>query len=177
MGKQRAIHERDNYINQTINSLPWDETAVLGVEDLTGIKRGKKKNRGKNFRKAMAPWVVRKAHDRLEAVAQENRVLLVKNEPANTSRTCPRCGLVSIENRTGESFECVACHYSGDSGHIAALNVLEKTIRKLSGRISSARVACDSAPILRKPEPNSSNQEVCVKLQSNTVATLSAEPC
>lgn len=103
-GKFRAYRERDNYIRLTIKQLPWDKIRVLGVEELKGIKRGKKKNRNKAFRRAMAPWICRKTINWIEATAQENRVLLVRNDPANTSRTCPECGAVSILNRKGEDF-------------------------------------------------------------------------
>jgi IS605 OrfB family transposase len=136
--KQRAIKERDNFIGRAVNQLPWSKLKAIGVEDLTGIKTGKKKNRGRQFRKAMAPWIVRQVVNRISNKASENRVRLIKVNPTNTSRTCPICGGVSKENRKGEMFQCIACGYKGDADHIGALNILAKTFVTL-GRLQSPR--------------------------------------
>ena len=127
-GKRRARVTRQCYINRVVKELPWNRMAVIGVEDLNGLKTGKKKNRSKEFRKATAPWTYRHALTRIEQLAQENRVRLVKVDPRNTSRTCPQCGLVSAENRRGERFQCVSCNYTGDADHVGALNVLARTL-------------------------------------------------
>lgn len=127
-GKRRACAARRCYINQQAKLLPWKKLAVIGVENLKNLKRGKKKNRSKEFRKAVAPWTYRQVLERIEQIAQENRVRLVEVDPRNTSRTCPRCGLVAAENRMGERFECRKCHYSADADYVGALNVLARTI-------------------------------------------------
>jgi transposase len=130
-GRLRANRARENYINREVKKIPWSEIAVIGREDLTNLKRGKKKGRGKNFRKAMAPWTYRQAVKRIDMLAEENRVLLVAYDPRNTSRECPRCGWVAKENRKGGSFRCVQCHYSADADHVGALNGLARTFGKL----------------------------------------------
>lgn len=127
-GKRRARTTLRCYINHEVKLLPWDEISVLGVENLKGMKNGKKKNRSKKFRKANAPWTYRHALDRIEQTAQENRVRLVKVDPRNTSRTCPKCGWVSSENRRGEHFVCVRCHYTADADFVGASNVLVRTL-------------------------------------------------
>jgi len=58
-GRRRAFKERDNLIGRELNKLPWTRLAVLGCEDLHDMKRGKRKGRGKSFRKAAAPWTFR----------------------------------------------------------------------------------------------------------------------
>lgn len=129
--KQRALKERDNFIGKAVNQLPWQELKVIGIEELTGIKTGKKKGRGKAFRKAMAPWVVRRVVNRIANKASENRVCLIKVNPANTSQTCPKCKMVSKENRKGEKFLCISCGYKGDADSIGAKNVLVKTLETI----------------------------------------------
>ncbi|MFI6848138.1 zinc ribbon domain-containing protein [Kitasatospora sp. NPDC050467] len=43
----------------------------------------------------------------------------------NTSRTCPRCGHVSAENRpTRDTFHCVACDHRAHADTVGAINVL-----------------------------------------------------
>ena len=136
--RTRALAERDNFINRTVNQLPWKYLKVVGIEDLTGIKTGKSKNRTKNFRKAMAPWTVRQCARRIEDKASENRVHLIKVDPAYTSQTCPHCRKVSKENRKGEVFKCVSCGYTGDADTVGALNILLKTKETL-GSLQSPR--------------------------------------
>jgi transposase len=130
-GKLRAMTERTNYINQMVKKLPWDKIKVIGLEDLTGIKQGKRKDRGKEFRKAMAPWTSRHVANRIECLAEENRVLPLFNDPTNTSRTCPACGGVSKESRKGDNFVCVFCNYREHADYIGAQEVLARTLTTL----------------------------------------------
>jgi putative transposase len=126
-GRRRAHQEREQFINRTVKLLPFDRLAVIGVEDLNNLKRGKKRGRGKSFRKAIAPWTYRHVLNRIEQLAQENRVLLVRVDPANTSRTCPMCDAVHKENRKGEVFRCLTCNHTADADTVGALNILART--------------------------------------------------
>lgn len=128
-GRRRALRERDQYINRTINQLPWQALSVVAVENLHDMKRCKIHTRGKSFRKAMAPWTYRKVLTRIEQKAQENRVRLVRVDPRNTSRTCPICSTVSKLSRVGERFDCVACGYKADADTVGAINVLVRTMQ------------------------------------------------
>lgn len=125
--RARAYQERKNYIGMVVNSIPWDFVQTIVIEDLRGIKRGKTKKRGKKFRKAMTPWVVRQVVDRIENKASENRVHLIKVDPSYTSQTCPDCRTVNKENRKGEKYLCSTCGYAGDSDTVGAHNILVRT--------------------------------------------------
>jgi IS605 OrfB family transposase len=126
-GKRRSLIERDNLINRTVNQLPWANIKFLAIEDLTGMKVGKRKNRSREFRRQTAPWSYRQVITRIEQHAQLNGVELVSVNPAYTSQKCPNCGTVSRVNRvSSEEFKCVACGHAGDADHIGALNILAK---------------------------------------------------
>ena len=127
-GKLRALRHRDNYINQAINKIPFETLSLIAVEDLKGLKKGKKPGRGRAFRKALAPWVYRKMLDRIEQKAEENRVRLRAVSPAYTSQRCPDCGTVDKLNRSGEVFLCVSCGHKGDADVIGAQNILSRAI-------------------------------------------------
>ncbi|MGB9500296.1 MAG: zinc ribbon domain-containing protein [Dissulfuribacterales bacterium] len=44
--------------------------------------------------------------------------------PQYTSQTCPRCGLVSKNNRKSQSvFSCQRCGYTGNADVVAAINI------------------------------------------------------
>src|SRR5262249_61302222 len=91
-GRARAFRERENLISRTINQLPWGAINTIGVEALHDLKRGKKKGRGKTFRKAMVPWTYRRGLNPIEDKTQKKPVRLFCRDPANTSRTSPQCG-------------------------------------------------------------------------------------
>jgi putative transposase len=123
-------------IHREINKLPWGILGFLAVEKLKGLKKGKKKNRSKKFRKALIPWTYRQVIEVLQQKAQENRVHLDLVDPAYTSQTCPNCGTVSKDNRNAEDFECIYCHYHNDADVVGALNILHKALG-LEGSLES----------------------------------------
>jgi IS605 OrfB family transposase len=129
--KRRARRERDNYINQVVNELPWSYISTIVVENLKNLKRGKKPNRGKNFRKALAPWTYAYVLERIKMKAAEHRVLLISTSPAYTSQTCPECGHVARSNRAKEEFKCCRCGHADDADHVGALNILARGIGEL----------------------------------------------
>lgn len=139
ISKKKSLKCRTNEFNRLINQLPWDTMKTLVVEDLHNLKHGKKQNRGKQFRKAIASWIYRQVLNRLEQKAQENRVLFVKVPPAYTSQVCPNCGTEHKDNRKGENFKCITCNHTDDADYIGASNILAKHLgnfRKLSGAYS-----------------------------------------
>lgn len=129
--KRRAIEARNQYINEVLNKIPWDQLGTLVLEDLRGIKEGKNPKRGRSFRKAMAPWVHGFVRDRIIHKAEENRVRLHYVDPAYTSQTCPQCNTVSRNNRSNELFCCVGCGFTSDADLVGARNILA---RHLTGR-------------------------------------------
>lgn len=133
-GKKRAMAHRENYLNYVLRRMPWEKWRFLGIEDLDGIKNGKK-NSTKQQRIVRTSWCQRRVRDRIIHIAQENRVFLVHYNPVNTSRRCPLlsggCGKVSKANRQGEIFKCQFCGYQDDADHVGALNGFTETCRLL----------------------------------------------
>lgn len=125
-GQKRARQTRKRFINRTVKQLPFERLKAIGLEDLKGIKTGRG-TRGKQFRKWLAPWVVRQVHERIEFLARLNRVQVVSVDPRGTSRKCPMCEKDAKENRRGEFFHCVACHHQQDADTVGALNILART--------------------------------------------------
>jgi IS605 OrfB family transposase len=135
-GKRRARIMRDHYVNHIVKLMPWHRLTAIGIEDLHNMKRGKQKGRGKNFRKAAAPWTYRRVRQRIECLARENRVRLVAVNPRGTSRTCPECGEDDRRNRYGEMFRCVACDHTSDADFVGARNIRYRAIAALGSVLS-----------------------------------------
>jgi putative transposase len=127
-GKFQARKERDEYINHTLNQIPWTSIKTLAVENLKNLKRGKKPSRGKSFRKAIAPWTYAYVLERAKLKAAENRVLVVEVSPSYTSQTCPECGHRARQSRNNERFSCVRCGHADDADFVGARNILAKAL-------------------------------------------------
>jgi len=68
---------------------------------------------------------------------------LIAVPPQNTSRTCPCCGHVSVDNRqTQARFACVGCGFEENADLVGALNVL---------RAGHARFACEVSGAVMPP--------------------------
>lgn len=127
-GKLRARKARDQYINQTVNELSWNDLRLVAVERLKNLKKGKSSNRGKNFRKALAPWTYAHVLRRIESKARLNRVLRVEVNPRHTSQICPACSHRARSSRVNETFTCVRCGYTADADFVGSVNILTRAI-------------------------------------------------
>jgi putative transposase len=73
----------------------------------------------------------------LAAKAESAGRTLITVDPANTSRTCTRCGYCAAGNRlTQAQFRCLACGFAAHADVVGAANVL---------RAGLARQAADAA--------------------------------
>ena len=75
--------------------------------------------------------------------------LLIKVPPHNTSRTCPCCVHVSIDNRlTQAQFLCVNCGYENNADMVGAINILERGHRLLAcGELAQSGLSAKQEPI------------------------------
>jgi hypothetical protein len=138
--KQRARTERDNLVNYCVKRLPWDRFKAIGHEDLRGIKRGKKRGRGKSFRRAMNSWRATAVVKRIEMLAEEQGKWRVPVNPRNSSRECPECHFVHKSNRKDGVFFCLRCGYLDDSDHVGSLNVKTRAFAGLPAVVEQARL-------------------------------------
>lgn len=120
-GRRRARRERDDLICAAVKQLPWTEISAVALEDLTGIKRGKKPGQGKALRRALAAWRAPLVHQRALALAAEHGVLAISVPPFWNSTTCLVCRHRSKANRSGNVFRCQSCGHVDDADHVGAL--------------------------------------------------------
>lgn len=120
-GRRRARRERDDLICAAVKQLPWAEVSAVALEDLTGIKRGKKPGQGKKLRRALAPWRTPLVHQRAIALAAEHGVLAISVPSWWNSVTCPVCRHRSKENRVRNVFRCQGCGHVDDADRVGAL--------------------------------------------------------
>jgi putative transposase len=116
-----------------------DRFSVIAVEDLrirnmlrsargTVEQPGERvaQKRGLNRRIADQGWG--QLASMLAYKAEEAGGRLIKVEPANTSRTCARCGIADARSRRDQRFRCVACGHSDDADVNAAKVILARAL-------------------------------------------------
>jgi hypothetical protein len=138
-GRRRARRERDDLICAAVKRLPWDELGAVAVEDLRGIKHGKKPGQGKRLRRALAAWRPPVVHQRLLALAAEHGVLPISVQGFWNSVTCPRCGHRSRENRARSVFRCQECDLLDHADHVGALAAKRRAEQVLAKEVEADR--------------------------------------
>ena len=121
---KRALKERNNLINQSLNKKDLSDVKEIVLEDLTGIKKDsrKKKKVYKKFNNKLQRWVYTKVLHKLSMRCEEEGVLLTKVSPQFTSQKCSSCGVICKLNRRGLVYKC-ACGNELDADLNAARNL------------------------------------------------------
>jgi IS605 OrfB family transposase len=125
-GFQRALTERNHYIDKVVKQINFDEVGMVVVEDLKNVKH---KSKGRIQRKVMNKlqrWTYPYFLNRLEQRCEVVGVQYHKVDPAYTSQECSGCGFIHKENRIGELFLCVSCGHTEDADFNASKNILSR---------------------------------------------------
>jgi putative transposase len=121
----RALAERDAYINAAVKQLPL---ANVVIEDLAGLDKNTKKRLRKPFRKKVHRWTYANLIKSVERYTEVVGVQCLHVNPAYTSQTCSKCGFIHKSNRDAELFECGNCGYTADADFNASLNILNRSL-------------------------------------------------
>jgi IS605 OrfB family transposase len=100
---------------------------TLIVEDLVNVKHKSKGKIRKEFNNKMQRWSYPKLLTALERHSEAEGFELRKVNPAYTSQTCSRCGVIKKENRKGESYSC-SCGLEMDADLNASINILRRGV-------------------------------------------------
>jgi len=123
-------HNRIKYrLHETANELlsyAKDNKAVIILEDLTGMRI---KTPIPKLNQRLSSWPRRKLHQIIEYKAEWEGIPIIKLDPRNSSRTCPRCGSIK-KSRLGKIFECNQCGWQMDRHINAGINLLQTAISK-----------------------------------------------
>ena len=122
MAFNRALTERNNLINQSLNQMSFYGIKEIVCEDLKGVKHKSKGRIRKKFNNKLQRWSYPKVLDKLSRLTDEKGVLLTRVNPAYTSQKCSLCGVTRKGNRRGETYKC-ACGNLTDADLNAATNL------------------------------------------------------
>jgi len=120
---KRALTERNNKINEIINSMPLKGVKTIVVEALKSVKHKSRGKIRKKFNNKLQRWIYPKVFGKLSRVCEEQGILFRNRDPAYTSQRCSLCGRIEKSNRKGEIYQC-ACGNCMDADVNAAVNIL-----------------------------------------------------
>ena len=142
---------RRDFLHKTSTKIAKNHSIIcvedLKVSNMSASASGTKESPGKNVRQKSG--LNRSILDQgwygffqmLSYKLEQRGGKLIKVDPRNTSRTCPRCGLVSAENRKSQAtFACIGCGYRSNADEVGAINIL---------RAGRARLACGMSGAVR----------------------------
>lgn len=75
-------------------------------------------------------WTFFQLQQMIEYKAKMEGIPVAYVNPAYTSKTCPKCGNISHQNRNGIHFECVECHYINNADFVGAWNIAKRKIKE-----------------------------------------------
>lgn len=121
---KRALIERNNKINESLNQINLSNIREIVAEELKNVKlKTKKSNKiSKKFNKKLQRWSYPKVLKKLSYMCEENGVLLTLVNPSYTSQKCSQCGVICSENRNGKIYKC-SCGLKIDADLNAAINI------------------------------------------------------
>lgn len=114
----------------------YPENTLFVLEDLTGIRSATERVHHKN-RRLLVSWSFYDLEKKIQYKAERNHQKVLKVDPRNTSRTCPRCGHTEKGNRNHKIhlFKCKCCNYSSNDDRIGAMNLYRKGIDYISNQV------------------------------------------
>ena len=133
-----------NISRSLVRSLVKDRAALI-LENLEHLEsRTNGSRRAPRLRRRLSSWPSRELHRMIIYKARESGVPIYRINPYLSSKTCPKCGGVSLpRSRAGPRFDCDRCGWSCDRQLNAGIN-LGKTALRIYTTLGGLRLDPDA---------------------------------
>lgn len=127
LGRKRSNRTRTFAQTAAKQLVTWAAPqSVLIFEDLHIPQPKQGKLRGKAVRRRLSDWQHRLIRHYAECRAEERGMMIAEVNPAYTSQTCSRCGLLGKRNR--HRFSCPSCGFTAHADVNAARNIRQRYV-------------------------------------------------
>jgi IS605 OrfB family transposase len=127
LGRKRSNRTRTFAQTAAKQLIMWvAPQSVLVFEQLHVLQPNKEKIRGTALRRRLSLWQHRLIRHYAECRAEERGMTVAEVNPAYTSQTCSRCGLLG--QRTRHRFSCASCGFTAHADVNAAVNIRQRYV-------------------------------------------------
>ena len=128
-GKEKSVTQQLLHIasKQLVTFAQSVETKTIVMEDLVGIRKGKKRLHHKQ-RANIHRWPFRQCQSYIAYKAAAAGIGVEYVNPAHTSQSCPVCGHCCKANRNGLSFRCKTCDWQDNADRVGANNIALRSL-------------------------------------------------
>jgi putative transposase len=120
--ESRIVKDINHKISKKIVNIAAENNYAIKLEKLTGIR---KKKQSKILNNIKSNWAFYQLEQFIEYKAKLLGVKVLYVDPAYTSQTCSRCGLIG--NRNKKSFKC-SCGHNDHADANASFNIAKASI-------------------------------------------------
>jgi len=131
--ESRIVKDLNHKISRKIVEVAKKDNCGIKLEKLKGIRNNGKCRR--TFKYSLNSWSFDQLQRMIEYKAKLQGIPVAYIEPAYTSQTCSRCGLVGYRN--GKTFKCPCCGHVDHADVNASFNIALR--RECVGRFSTDR--------------------------------------
>ncbi|MEM4942769.1 MAG: zinc ribbon domain-containing protein, partial [Ignisphaera sp.] len=161
--ERNRVEDRVKKVTTVIAEIAKTYNTDIVRENLRDMKiNGRKGSKKLNYRLQTLPY--RKIIFNLEYKAYERGLNVVEVDARRTSITCPSCGYVGKENRSGDRFKCKKCRFEFNSHYVACLNLFSRlndgAVAIRGGRIHIYLEAGLVVPADVAPDDSVNNEQV-----------------